>query len=364
MIDEFSVPFRNDRPNRVGGGVVVYCKNYLISKRRNDLEPKGLECVWIEVITNKDKYLIGTFYRPPNSDNNLWNLIEHSIELANDSTCKNILITGDFNENQLNILSNTRIKHICNLFNLQQLIHEPTSFNENSSSLIDLLLTNNENMISHCSVTEPFLDINKRYHCPIIAILNQKKHISSSHRRKIWIYDRGDYEGYRNELSQINWSTVVSQSDHINDNVERFTSKILEIANKFIPHKEINVRVGELPWITKEIKNNMRKRDRMRSKAKKNQNEYYWSKFRLLRNKVVDLLRNAKNNYYVDLCNKIKMNKFSNKEWWKLVKLVLNFKQKNSQINVLLSDNETVVSDDLDNSRVWYVTKLTIVGIF
>ena len=48
-----------------------------------------------------EKYLIGTFYRPPNCLINTWNLIDESIELAIDTQMKiSIIITGDFNENQ------------------------------------------------------------------------------------------------------------------------------------------------------------------------------------------------------------------------------------------------------------------------
>ena len=81
-LEGYNPPFRNDRSDRLGGGVIVYCKNTLYSKRRTDLEPNGLECIWIETTLNKEKYLIGTIYRPPNSNNHTWDLIEHSIEQA------------------------------------------------------------------------------------------------------------------------------------------------------------------------------------------------------------------------------------------------------------------------------------------
>ena len=48
FLEGFTPPFRNDRLDRGGGGVIVYCNDSLYCKRRNDLEPKDLECVWIE----------------------------------------------------------------------------------------------------------------------------------------------------------------------------------------------------------------------------------------------------------------------------------------------------------------------------
>ena len=50
-----------------------------------------------EVKTHDTKQLIGTFYRPPNSNNMVISTIEDSIGLAFDTNIKNILITGDFN---------------------------------------------------------------------------------------------------------------------------------------------------------------------------------------------------------------------------------------------------------------------------
>ena len=38
-IPGFDSPHRNDRADRLGGGVIVYCKDHLVSKRRPDLEP-------------------------------------------------------------------------------------------------------------------------------------------------------------------------------------------------------------------------------------------------------------------------------------------------------------------------------------
>ncbi|KAK3094860.1 hypothetical protein FSP39_007176 [Pinctada imbricata] len=153
LLDNFDPPFRKDRNDKPGGGVLVFCKDYLCSKRRNDLEINGIECLWIEFTIKSDKFLLGTFYRPPDSKVESWNLIEESIELAIETNIKHILITGDFNENQLTS-GDTKIKNISNNFGLTQLITEPTSFSENASTLIDLLLTNDPDKIVYSSSSD------------------------------------------------------------------------------------------------------------------------------------------------------------------------------------------------------------------
>ena len=86
-------PFRADRSDRPGGGVIVYVRDTLSCKRRIDLEAQYLESVLVELQVKSKKVLLGGFYRPPNSNSNYFNLIKESVDRA----C--IIITGDFNFN-------------------------------------------------------------------------------------------------------------------------------------------------------------------------------------------------------------------------------------------------------------------------
>ena len=345
MLDNFNIPFRHDRQDRAGGGVIVYTKDHLYCKRRHDLEIHGIECVWLEIIEKSQKYLIGTFYRPPNCLNNTWNLIDESIELAIDTQIKNIIITGDFNENQLH-KTDTKISNISTNYNLHQLILEPTSITENSATLIDLLITNNPHIIIYSGVCEPFLDVNIRYHRPIVALLHSEKRTNLNLKRKIWLYDQGDYPKLRDKISSMPWDLIFENQIGIDNIVQTVTNTLLEMAAETIPNRIITVRNGDLPWITTELRKLMRKRDRLRKKAKKKNSDYYWSKFKRIRNKVVDSLRAAKRTYHCKLCDKIKANKFGSKDWWNLVKQVSNISQKSHGIKILVSDNDEIITDD------------------
>ena len=128
-----------------------------------------------------------------------------------------------------------------------------------------------------------------------------------------------------------------------------FTTKILHIASTCIPNKIINVSQGNIQWITCEIKRTMRKRERL---LKKGNSIYLWSKFKTIRNKVVDLLRRAKRNYHESLYTKIKDHIFSNKAWRKLVKLLSNFNIKSNKITALIDDDDNLVIDDLEKANL------------
>ncbi len=62
------MPFRKDNESNGGGGIIVYVKNGINAKRRNDLETHEISCIWIEITPENGKsFLIGNMYRPPDS---------------------------------------------------------------------------------------------------------------------------------------------------------------------------------------------------------------------------------------------------------------------------------------------------------
>ena len=78
--------------------------------------------------------------------------MESSIEMAiNDTAIDGVIITGDFNDNQLDY-SRPKISFLLTKFSLLQMFNEPTHFSEHSSSLIDLILTNNVNRLIYTGV--------------------------------------------------------------------------------------------------------------------------------------------------------------------------------------------------------------------
>ena len=61
--------YRHDRADDNHGGICVYINLSLFSCRRRDLELAQHECVWVEISLHNRKELLGTFYRPPSSNN-------------------------------------------------------------------------------------------------------------------------------------------------------------------------------------------------------------------------------------------------------------------------------------------------------
>ena len=98
-IDYFQPPFRTDRVDRSGGGVVLYVRDTILCKRRADLEVHGLEAVWVELQIKRKRILVGGFYKPPNSNSDYFDLLKESVDRACSTDIPDIIITGDFNCN-------------------------------------------------------------------------------------------------------------------------------------------------------------------------------------------------------------------------------------------------------------------------
>ena len=97
-ITGYQKPFRRDRPENTGGGLLVYIKNGVSCSQRPDLEHKKLECIWAEIKhTNSKPFLVGHIYRPPNSTIQGNELFEECIENVLQEE-KEIYLLGDINK--------------------------------------------------------------------------------------------------------------------------------------------------------------------------------------------------------------------------------------------------------------------------
>ena len=56
-LQSFNSPERRDRVGDSHGGVIIYVKEGLHYRRRQDLEPRGIECIWIELSNNHKRTL-------------------------------------------------------------------------------------------------------------------------------------------------------------------------------------------------------------------------------------------------------------------------------------------------------------------
>ena len=109
--------------------------------------------LWLKVQCKKLKsFLLCTVYRPTNSPINLFEDIEKTFV---DSLLlgMEVIIIGDLNCNlQGNCPDGRALSDFCSIFNLAQIVKEPTRVTDKSQTLIDVVLTTNENIVNACEV--------------------------------------------------------------------------------------------------------------------------------------------------------------------------------------------------------------------
>jgi hypothetical protein len=75
----------------------------------------------------------------------------------------------------------------------------------------------------------------------VIGFLNAPKPVSKSFKRKIWLYNQGDFDEYRRLLSLTDWESIFS-IDEIDKITTDISNTILSAAEATIPNKLVTIR--------------------------------------------------------------------------------------------------------------------------
>ncbi len=141
-----------DRDQGKGGGVAMFVRNSIPFIRRTDLEKSLTESLLIEItVKNSKSFLVGCFYRPPETSNYLSNnynlsLQSHLSDVLKEK--KEAIMLGDFNVNYKTHHENNEFKITLTQNGFKQVIKKPTRTTQTSSTLIDLIITNRPSTIS------------------------------------------------------------------------------------------------------------------------------------------------------------------------------------------------------------------------
>ena len=141
---------RFDR-NRCGGGVAMYIKNTIPYLERRDLVFDNLEMICVEITWQNCKpILVTTWYQPPTADLDIFSNFELFL-IKCDMEDKELILAVDLNcdVNKLAPDQHThKLQTLCSIYQLYQVINEPTRITKTTSTPIDLILTNKSEYIS------------------------------------------------------------------------------------------------------------------------------------------------------------------------------------------------------------------------
>ena len=308
---------RNDR-NRRGGGVAFLVKKTLSFVPRPDFSFTPIESVWIEIFPGSARRstLLCCTYKPPAAATTDY-FDDLSTECASCfSGNSKIAIVGDFNCDTSNpSLSGTQIlQNFCKQSNFTILPSGPTRVSHDSSSTLDLIITND----SSCPVS----DVN------VIPFSPSDHHLVS-----LYLHPRGknsddavyirsrNYKQLTTELiekimssSADIWDTILS-FESVSLCVECFNAFVTGLLDVICPSKWSRVSCKVPPWCcTPAIRNLRRLHDQAHKKAIRNGTIEQWTTYRKLRNLVTSRIRKAKANYLASL---VTPSTADHKKFWK-----------------------------------------------
>ena len=343
-----------------GGGVSMFIKNGIEYKYRTDLSrvTPVAECLFIELMYNNKKYLIGGIYRVPNTDVNTF--CETINEIIEPHRSYEIVLLGDYNICHLqNNRHKQELKNTMQSNSLFPTILAPTRFATTlrqdgqyvtSRTLIDNIFLNTQN---NCQ--SGILDWSISDHYPIFALLsNHQPPINDE--IKVVKYRLINDETLRKFKYALDNSQELKDIFSINSGQIAF-SKFYVLFNKLYNHyfpiktQKLTRKGIYKPWITLSLISRMKIRDNLAKLA--NRLIININIFKDFRNKLTTELRNAKAEYFA---NKFNETQGDMKETWRTINNVIKPTCNSNNDIKIIDNNISVNNDEIPNAFVEYFT--------
>lgn len=289
--------FRKDRGHGRGGGVAIYCHESIRAVRRHDLEIQSAEIIWLEVHQQKKINLVGCCYRAPAVPADHWTGLEESLHRAS-AVSESITLLGDFNVDLLQA-TGSHYNHIAALmsqFNLTNYVTSPTRVTSSTSTLLDLYLST-DSPESPCEI----LPLDMSDHYGIMAYMH-----SGVQKQKVLYRSRNfatvDWDKLDQELRD-GLSVFQVCKDDLNESVIKWMSIVDSVLDSHAPMKNRNRRARPCPWLTSELQDLVRTRNKLHSRVVKDPtNVTLRTEHKAARRAARRLERHLRNEYFRAMC--------------------------------------------------------------
>ena len=277
--------YRKDR-DRFGGGVFIYVRRGLIVTRIHDLEGHEVEWIFLCVQTCRraKKVLVIGMYRPPGVLKTRWEHEINNILLRSTQRYESIMLIGDLNYKGAK--EGKTLVDFMDVYGLTNLIKVPTRVVVESSSLIDVILTNKPRSL----LTSGVFDLGLSDHNLIYTVMRLQCPKFSPRtvvKRHFKHYDLG--------LFSADIATVPLYVAHIFDDPEGVCwarGKLLSDAlDVHVPVERSISKRQHVPFMTPELLGSVRHRKKLRKLCFESKDPGDWEKYRLQRNLTSSLRR-------------------------------------------------------------------------
>ena len=156
---------------------------------------------------------------------------------------------GDFNFRDIDWDTDTALSTSSDTFLnavndnlLQQLVEVPTR----DKYINDLVLVGNKSLVQNCVVGEKFSSSDHKIIRTQLQLVLPK---IAKQTRKVYLYSKGKYTDFDKEVSNIDWTSMFTKYQSINQKWYIFKKIYTELVDKYIPSKTMNKGyISKAPW--------------------------------------------------------------------------------------------------------------------
>ena len=333
-IDGYSIEMCNR--NRHGGGVQMYVKDGIKYTNITNMTSSSVESTWINIKHTGESLAVGVMYRPPSANAEYFSNMLDQLDHVH-SEYDNVILLGDLNHNYVfgERLRANPLYQLEILNNMKQLVDVPTRETLNTSSLLDVIFTTNDQ--SHSTTGVYTIGLSDHY---MIFTVYSNVHDRDGHHEKVLTfrnYKTFSTERFLNDLISLeclhdtDWCSSLLESKWY-----EFKNAFIKLSNEHAPIQCRRLKNKSNSWFDADILAMIYRRDYLKRKAIACKDRRLWQDYRSQRNAVTRVMRQRKRNYYDEKINESQSN--PNKLWKVLNQLT--GKQHRDEIPGDLNANE------------------------
>ena len=339
LIDGYYNPheFRRDRPYNSGGGLLVYIRKGIPCKRLRKFEHPDIEAIIVEIQIGSRKWCVISIYRSEDVTPGIFiEKLSQSVDQILDSY-ENLIILGDININSFD-KSASKFRHLgtfCDTYGMTNLVKEPTCFQSETPTSIDVILTNKPRSFMH---TKSIVNGLSDFHSLIMTML--KAQVSKLDPVQINYRNFKDFDeiAFKLELSQ---SLNAIDFDQDTNDYNKFLAIFQGSLERHAPMKSKTLRGNDAPFMTNALRREIKHRSRLRNIARKENTGEAKRAYCSQRNKCTKLRRASIKSYFK---RGLSMGRNS-KSYWKTISPFLTNKGTHGNEDYILEENNVLVRD-------------------
>lgn len=319
--------------SRHTGGVIVYVSK--VVKYKVLLNENLDNEVWmlsVELFGKKHLVIHGVYRSQMCSENKFLNYLDNFVNNLNEQ--KSNVIVGDFN---IDVSSDTfysgKLKTLINDWGMKQVVNEYTRITKTSKTVIDLIITNNFNIVCKVLNDDKISD-----HETITIFIDNNINIQPITFRKLR-YSSDQLNAYLSEIvinnNELNLEIMVDVCDGVLESIVEKFSKTITLKN-----------FSDKEWYNDDLKLMKRERDLQYKKAIISRCESDWNEYNKRKKLYAESVRKSRNNF---VRNQLQGKKGDQKGMWTILKSIIKNERSCNVMDIefdgiMYSDSEDIAN--------------------